>query len=101
MGHEVASVCRSGEETIREVFDKRPDCILMDYFLNDTISGHDAMIKIRKQLQTPVVFITGQRLNIKNIREIKHSTSIPKPISYFELKKAIESVAGKTMDKKI
>jgi DNA-binding response OmpR family regulator len=94
MGHEVAPICRSGKEAIREIFDKRPDCILMDYFLEDDTNGHDIMLKVQEQLQTPVIFITGQPLHIIRFKtkEIKHSTCISKPFSYHDLKKAIENV---------
>lgn len=98
MGHEVAPICRSGEEAIREIFDKRPDCILMDYFLEDDTNGRDIMLKVREQLQTPVIFITGQPLHTVRFKtkEIKRSTCMSKPFSYHDLKKAIENVTRQT-----
>lgn len=96
MGHEVVFVCRNGKNTIKQALSKKPDCILLDYFLMDDLNGYQVMVKIRQQLQIPVVFITGQPLNLIKVKtdEIKYSVCITKPVLYHDLEKAIENLVN-------
>lgn len=94
MGYEIAAVCRTGKDTIQQVAATHPDCILLDYYLNDEINGYDIMMKVRERFQIPVIFISGQSSHfvISKIKQIKHSTLISKPFTYSDLKEAIEGM---------
>lgn len=91
MGHEVIEVCRDGEETVKQALAKKPDCILLDYFLLGDLNGYEIIVEIRKHFQIPVVFISGHQLNLitKDRKELTDSAFISKPVLYDDLEKAL------------
>lgn len=59
LGFEVVANCASGEEAIRSAGELRPDLILMDIHLEGGMSGTEAALHIRQQLDIPVVYLTA------------------------------------------
>ena len=59
LGYGVAGVASTGEEAVRWAAELRPDLILMDINLGRGIDGVEAAEMIRKDQDTPVVFLTA------------------------------------------
>jgi DNA-binding NarL/FixJ family response regulator len=59
LGHAVAGMADSGEETIRLLDQSSPDLVLIDIGLAGPMDGIELAGRIRSQLDTPVVFISG------------------------------------------
>src|SRR5258708_32074824 len=59
LGYKVVAMVDAGEEAIQKARELRPDLILMDISLEGKMDGVEAASKIRKSLQLPVVFLTG------------------------------------------
>ena len=59
MGYAVAGLISTGEEAVQKAAELRPDLILMDIFLGDSMDGVAAAGLIRDQLDLPVVYLTA------------------------------------------
>jgi PAS domain S-box-containing protein len=59
IGHEVLGMAVRGEDAVALALDMRPDLVLMDIRLGGEIDGVEAATRIRKQCQSPVVFLTA------------------------------------------
>jgi two-component system cell cycle sensor histidine kinase/response regulator CckA len=59
MGYAVAGMVSTGEEAVQKAAELRPDLILMDIFLGDSMDGVAAAGLIRDQVDLPVVFLTA------------------------------------------
>ncbi len=59
MGHKVLEKVASGEEAEVLCQKHSPDLIFMDIFLNGTITGIEAAERIRKHMEIPIIFISG------------------------------------------
>ena len=59
LGFEVVASCASGEDAIVTAEKVRPDLILMDIHLEGSMSGTEAALQIRQQLDIPVVYLTA------------------------------------------
>jgi len=58
-GYRVVGIFASGEEAVGQVKKLRPDVILMDIHLRGKMSGVEASLEIRAELDIPVVFLTA------------------------------------------
>jgi len=92
MGHTVIGKVTSGEEA--ELFCQKisPDLIFMDIFLSGTINGFDAADRIRKHLEIPIIFISGNSdLYQKKIGDLAGINEfVSKPFTKNVLIKALE-----------
>lgn len=59
-GYEVTGMCRTGLEALEAVRAHLPDVVLMDIHLSgDGMDGVDAAVRIQRDYNRPVVFLTG------------------------------------------
>lgn len=97
LGYSVPAVAFSGEEAISKAIETQPDLILMDIGLKGKIDGIEAAQKIKDQLNTPIVFLTGfaDDFTLKRAENVSPDGYIIKPIKEDELqdtiKKALEN----------
>jgi CheY-like chemotaxis protein len=59
MGYSVAGTASTGEEAVRKAIDLRRDLILMDISLGVGMDGVEAANLIRRQMDTPMVYLTA------------------------------------------
>ncbi len=58
-GYKISGTAESGEEAIGMAMKTQPDLVLMDIVMPGKIDGIEAATKIRKELNIPVIFLTG------------------------------------------
>jgi two-component system, response regulator PdtaR len=58
-GHIVLATASTGEAVLKQVSQKRPDCVLMDIGLSGELNGVDVALLLRQKHNIPVIFITG------------------------------------------
>ncbi|HWB95187.1 MAG TPA: response regulator, partial [Bryobacteraceae bacterium] len=59
LGYDVVGIARTGREALRLSEECRPDLVLMDIQLHDSIDGITAADEIRQRWQVPVVFMNA------------------------------------------
>lgn len=59
LGYKVSSILTSGEDAIVRVAEEKPDAVLMDIHLRDTMDGIEAAETIYQQHKIPVIFLTA------------------------------------------
>ena len=59
MGYDVVALASKGREAIEKAVEHKPDLVLMDINLRDDMDGVDAAIRIREQVDVPVIFCTA------------------------------------------
>ncbi len=59
IGHEVLGMAVRGEDAVALALEMRPDLVLMDIRLGGELDGVEAASRIRRQCQSPVVFLTA------------------------------------------
>ncbi len=93
--YEMVKTCRTGRELIENILNRKPDLILADLFLDDEITGLDAINKIREKITTPVIFITGQSPDTVDhrVKHVENSLLLFKPITVDDLNKAIRKIS--------
>lgn len=96
IGHQIAGVAVSGQEAIQKALSVECELILMDIMLQDEVDGIEAYRKIRKQKQIPVIYTTGNsdQRNRERAKEIGYHDFLTKPISFKELKVAIDQLGA-------
>ncbi|PWN05401.1 response regulator [Rhodohalobacter mucosus] len=94
MNFEVVSVAHGGEDAIRMVEKHRPDLIMMDIMLADSVTGVEAMQKIRQHSDVPVIYISAQTDadTRRTAMEVTNSFYLMKPVNIHELKSALVNV---------
>jgi PAS domain S-box-containing protein len=92
-GYDVVGNFRSGEEAIKNVFDLKPDVILMDINLAGKIDGIETVEQIREKLDVPVVYLSvySDSETIKRAESTKLFRYMIKPLDEDELKFTIET----------
>jgi DNA-binding NarL/FixJ family response regulator len=60
LGYEVTGIADSCEQTLAEIANMKPDCILMDIRIRGEIDGIETTAKIRERLDIPVIYLTCQ-----------------------------------------
>jgi len=94
-GYEVKTV-HNGEGAIDSANTNTFDLILMDILLNKGMDGIDAATHIRKKLQIPIVYLTGNT-HLKNddrLRATNPYAVLSKPVSDTELLDTINEAAS-------
>ncbi|MDZ7715702.1 MAG: response regulator [Balneolaceae bacterium] len=87
LGHQVVGTVTSGEQAVNLVLENTPDLILMDIRLQGELDGIETMEEIRKQTNTPVIYITGNtdEQNKNRVKESDYLAFLTKPISIHDL----------------
>lgn len=90
LGHEVIGKVTTGEEAVVLAAEHHPDLILMDIRLQGKIDGIEAMERIKKKADIPVIYITGNTDKIyrDKINKTDYLAFLTKPISISELSRS-------------
>ncbi len=100
-GYKVLGTCDKGADAIKKAKELKPQIILMDIMLKDSISGCDAAIEIRKNIDTKIIFLTGYS-STEIINYIAYSGAdgyIMKPYLQKQILATIALVSAKTLIK--
>lgn len=89
MGHEIVGTARTEQEAIDQFDDTRPDLILADIRLADGSSGVDAVTKIIRTSNVPVIYVTGHPEDVLTGEGIEPTYVIEKPFNPEVLKAAV------------
>jgi DNA-binding NarL/FixJ family response regulator len=60
LGYEVTGIADCCEQTLAEISNMRPDCILMDIRIRGDVDGIETTARIRERLDIPVIYLTCQ-----------------------------------------
>ncbi len=98
LNHSVADKKNTGKGAIETAETNQPDLILMDIQLEDGINGIEAMHKIRRNSDVPVIYITGNsgRYYLEQARKTEYTDYLVKPIQMSDLKDSINKVFNKS-----
>lgn len=91
LGFTEVKKAHTGEKALEILVEFDPDLMLVDIFLGIGISGIDAVKKIQKEKEVPVIYITGNSDDYhRNLAyETDYISYLVKPITFTELKKAL------------
>ncbi len=92
LGYAVAGTAATGEEAVRKAVELRPDLILMDINLGDGMDGVEAAGRIRRALDTPVVYLTAHsdEATLQRAKVTEPHGYVLKPYEDVDLRTAIE-----------
>lgn len=87
----------NGEEALRLVEERRPDCVLLDVVMPE-ITGLEVMRRIRERSNTPIILVTAKDKDADKVRglELGADDYIVKPFSLDELGARIRAVLRRT-----
>lgn len=87
----------NGEEALRLVEERRPDCVLLDVVMPE-ITGLEVMRRIRERTNTPIILVTAKDKDADKVRglELGADDYIVKPFSLDELGARIRAVLRRT-----
>jgi len=89
MGHRVAATARTEKEALAAFQATDPDLILADVRLADGSSGLEAVAKIMRTTNVPVVYVTGHPEDVLTGKQVEPTYVIEKPFNPESLKAAI------------
>ena len=97
MGYDVCGKASSGQEAIDKASAMRPDLILMDVMLQDSIDGIEAARQIVAHFNTPVVFVSGcaDSETLQRAAEVGYFAYVSKPFTERVLDSAIKMTIRK------
>jgi CheY-like chemotaxis protein len=83
MGYSICGKASSGQEAIDKAGETRPDLILMDVILKESMDGIEAARQIRARFGIPVIFISGCADNetLQRARREGHFAYLTKPFT--------------------
>ncbi|MEO1299919.1 MAG: EAL domain-containing protein, partial [Cyanobacteria bacterium J06636_16] len=92
LGYKVPEIVTSGEEAIEIALELKPDLILMDVCLSDTMDGIEAASIILQSLDIPILYLTAyaDRETLKRASETTPFDYILKPFEAKEIQANIE-----------
>lgn len=95
LGHEVVGKAPSGDEAIELALKFKPDLILMDIRLKGEMDGIEAITVIKSQINTEVIYLTGNsdKINYDRAKATKCIDLISKPFTIGELTRSLEMVS--------
>jgi CheY-like chemotaxis protein len=87
-------IVSSGEYAVKKALKNKFDLILMDIKLKGELDGIDATNMIRKNRDTPIVYLSGNSdlLESARLKKTKHEGILSKPIYEYELMEIINKV---------
>lgn len=94
-GYEMCEQVTTGEEAIQVAEQEKPDIVLIDINLANGINGLETARRIISSLDVSVIFITGYSDDEirKEAEGVSPAGYFVKPIDYYKLREAIDSVA--------
>ena len=101
LGYDVSDVVATAEEAVDRVRSQPPDIVLMDIVLRGRMDGIEAAVRIRTELDLPVVFLTGHAdgATLERAKAAQPYGYVVKPFDDREVHTAIEIALYKhTMD---
>jgi PAS domain S-box-containing protein len=92
LGYEVGETADSADDAVREVQSTQPDLVLMDVQLRGATDGIDAVSRIRKLSDVPVVYLTSHtdEATLTRAKETGPHGYLVKPFNERDLRTAIE-----------
>jgi CheY-like chemotaxis protein len=96
MGYEVDAALTTGEDAVARAEKYRPDLILMDINLAGDMDGIEAVKRIKRSFEVPVIFITGYSDEAIRAQaaELDPVAFLVKPVDLRELRRVIASAVG-------
>lgn len=92
LNYNVIGIAMDGKSAIKFVQNAAPDLLVFDLQIKGDINGLETYEIIKKDYDIPVVFLTGNSEQIKNIKNrYPNIIVLEKPVSLNELKKSIEN----------
>lgn len=94
LGHQVSGTAIKGSEATEKIITTTPDLLLMDIQLKDDIDGIQVVQSVKKDLDIPVIYITGNS-DIKfkeRANSFGYIDYLIKPISFETLTESISKV---------
>lgn len=92
-GYQVCDIPTTGEQAIEQASIEKPDMLIMDVCLAGQLNGIEAARQIKKELNTPVVFFTGNNTDkhlIEQSKDVNPVAIVDKMGSINDLFSAIE-----------
>jgi len=92
LGYEVTGILPRGEEALLSVEENRPDIVIMDIRLRGDLDGIDTAIRMQKNGDLPVIFLTANadEGTFNKAKVAKPYAFISKPYKQVDLQRAIE-----------
>ena len=92
LGYEVTGILPRGEEALVSVEENKPDIVLMDIRLKGDMNGIDTAIRMQKNADIPVIFLTANadEATFNKAKAAKPYAFISKPYKQVDLQRAIE-----------
>ncbi len=93
-GYQVTGAVFTGEDALECCRNDPPDAALIDIGLNGKMDGIETARKIRKEFQTPIIYITGfaDEKTISRARQTGPEAVLLKPIDEDKLKTVLKQV---------
>jgi CheY-like chemotaxis protein len=97
MGYYVCGKASSGREAIDKAGDMRPDLVLMDVILQESMDGIAAAEYIHSSYNIPIIFLSGcaDSETLNRARGIGHFAYLTKPFADRDLDSAIKMTLNK------
>ncbi|MEX2604177.1 MAG: response regulator [Gracilimonas sp.] len=94
LGHTLVGKATSGDEAIELAMEHEPDIVLMDIRLKGEMDGIEAIIRIKKQIKTEVIYLTGNsdKVNYERAKATAFVDLISKPFTLGELTRSLELI---------
>ncbi len=98
LGYTVCAVVATGEDAVQRAEQEGPDLLLMDIRLNGKMDGVEAVARIHRRRQIPVIYMTafGDAETLKRAKEVSCFGYLSKPLDLKDLHQAIEAMLGRT-----
>jgi len=92
--HEIVGNSATAEQAVTEIVEKDVDLVLMDIKLKGLMDGIQAAEEVRKNKNTPILFITGNSdaKTRQRILNISNAHMIQKPVMMEDLKLALHKL---------
>jgi len=96
LGHEVVSVCHTGQELLERCLESPPDLIITDIKMSG-LDGIEATRRIHEKLDVPVILVSAYHEPeiLERTQEIQVMAYLVKPIRMENVKAAIAVAAGR------
>jgi two-component system cell cycle sensor histidine kinase/response regulator CckA len=103
LGYDITATAYSGEQALESVKERKPDISLMDIRLGKGINGIDTALKLKKQSNIPVIYLTAHADDdtISLAKTTEPYGYLVKPFNDSELKSAIEIAVYKLQSDRI
>lgn len=97
LGYQVLGISNNGEDAIKKIHSTNPSIVLMDIMIKGNLTGIDVAEKIKKEINTPVIFLTAyaDEATLNKAKVTEPYGYILKPFKEVDLKSAIEMAVYK------